>query len=334
MIMGTNHHHHATKSQRSKKSQPKAKISSKLVTLAVAGALIWVGGHALASAHTLPPMLQGTHSTPPSVSGGAATASTKASASRQPDGGPAAAAIEHTAKSAANGSASQSSLAGFTVQAFEATGAKTDGYEVNNWTKLSDKFESEKQLSDVVTKLEQELHMASPKTVSHHDSGDGHSGQTFYEAYGSWGDQTNVSVTASSFKFASGPDETILVIRADSTGSNLKAFADAVSQIQTAVQSLGAQPQISCCVEGFLDAKMNGGQSESLVRKTFKAVAASEIEGVQTGSLTSISGYSTKLPQYILTRGRKMNIQVGLHYDTVHQRTNVVVGAPIVTVTY
>jgi len=225
-------------------------------------------------------------------------------------------------------------LATFTERAFAATGAQMSGYAIHDWSQLSYQFESVRQIGEIVDKLGQELGIQMEKKIQNNIAGDGHSGQTFSEVYGTWADSTNISVTVSSFRFRTGQEETILVISVTSNGHNLTDYQGDVVRIQKALTSIGASQQISACIEGSRGDMMSGGQAQLLIKHAFESVGATSVEGVQTSELSSVSGYSAESPQYILTRGRKMNIQIGIHNDTVHQRTNIVVGTPIITVTY
>lgn len=283
-------------------------MKGKLVTLVAGCALIWLGAHSAIS-----------------------QASTTAAAVAKNIGFPS----TTVAGTRSATSSATDPLAHYIEAAFAVTHATVDGYEIHNWSQISNNFQNSRQISQTVDRLGQELEIQNSKTISHTMEGDGQSGETFYELYGTWADGTAVTVTESSFRMPNpSQDETILIIRADSSSQNLASFDSGIQKMRKALASINARPQISACIEGFRDARMSGGQENGLIADVFSTVHANKVEGVQTSDVTSISGYSTELPQYILTAGQKMNIQVGLHYDSAHQRTNVVIGAPIITVTY
>ncbi|MBX5437739.1 MAG: YwmB family TATA-box binding protein [Alicyclobacillaceae bacterium] len=96
----------------------------------------------------------------------------------------------------------------------------------------------------------------------------------------------------------------------------------------------GGSPQLSACVEGSLSARLVGARQPYMIRRAFEAVHASRVEGVQSGVETSVSGYTPLAPMYILSNGRRMNLQVAVHFDRYHQRTDVLVGTPIILATY
>ncbi|MCL6454634.1 MAG: YwmB family TATA-box binding protein [Alicyclobacillus sp.] len=225
-------------------------------------------------------------------------------------------------------------IARFTEQAFTATGAEVSGYAVNTWSQVSATYETDRQIGQLLDKVVQELGIQNAKKISRQSGGDGHAAESIAEVYGAWADETRVSATVSSFRFTNQQAETLLVISAASTGHDLKQYEREIATVQSALQGVGLQPEIRACIEGSRGAMMSGGQAEAVIRHAFQSVEAKSVEGVQTSGLVSISGYSTEMPQYILTRGQKMNIQIGIHNDVARNRTNVVVGTPVITVTY
>jgi hypothetical protein len=194
---------------------------------------------------------------------------------------------------------------------------------------LNDNFMSERELHQVADKVKQDLHLQGAKWMTHTDTS-----ENFAEVDGSWSDNTEVSITLSSMRDSNTQSTTILIVRAHHSGRDFVRLASEVAMIRKAVTGSGCTPQISTCIEGFTNARMMGVQADGLVTRAFSAVGAHRVEGVKSDLLTSISGYSSKAPGYIQTNGQKMNLQVAVHYDAYHHRTNVLVGTPIITETY
>jgi hypothetical protein len=212
---------------------------------------------------------------------------------------------------------------------FTATNANVDGYLIHNWSQLNDNFMSERELRQAADKLKQDLHIQGAKWMTHADAS-----ENFEEVYGSWSDNTDISVTLSSMRYSSTQSTTVLVVHAHHAGKGFVRLASEVAMVRKAVTNSGCAPQISTCIEGFTNARMMGVQVDGLVTRAFSAVGAHRVEGVKSDLVTSISGYSSKAPGYIQTNGQKMNLQVAVHYDAYHHRTNVLVGTPIITETY
>ncbi|MCL6627219.1 MAG: YwmB family TATA-box binding protein, partial [Alicyclobacillus shizuokensis] len=127
--------------------------------------------------------------------------------------------------------------------------------------------------------------------------------------------------------------------RAQPSGSGKRAarttdLAQLLARLRETAESTGGKAQISACIEGSLSARLIGAQQRQVIQQAYEAVHAARVEGVQSDLETSVSGYTPLAPTYILTDGRRMNLQVAVHYDAYHRRTDVLVGTPIILSTY
>jgi len=149
---------------------------------------------------------------------------------------------------------------------------------------------------------------------------------------GSTSGPTVAASAAAAAAVASG--SSLMTVRVDGQASSLAGFAPVLQKLETAIASLHVLPQISACIEGSTNGTILGDSVTRVVSQAFDAVGAHEVEGLKTNLVTSMSGYSPEESNVILTNGHPMNLQVALHFDTVTHRTNVLVGTPIITVTY
>ncbi|UOF91559.1 YwmB family TATA-box binding protein [Fodinisporobacter ferrooxydans] len=214
-------------------------------------------------------------------------------------------------------------------QAFAATGATQSGYNVHDWTVIDQNYHSEADLRTYSQKLNDLIHIENPSTYSSSDGS-----RNVYQIRGSWGTSTKVSMILTSMKFPGSNPQTTLVIRAESKSGNRTQLSNDIEKIKKTTALTNVRPQISTCIEGFVSDRMNKVETNALISKTFKSVQATEVEGVKSDLVTSISAYSPMSQDYILTNGKKMNLQVAVHYDSYRHRTQVLVGSPIVTIEY
>ncbi|MCF8567176.1 YwmB family TATA-box binding protein [Alicyclobacillus tolerans] len=219
--------------------------------------------------------------------------------------------------------------AAYLERSFIATHAQVSNYEVNNWSQLSQKAESLAQLSQQADRFAQEIHLRSPKKNKYQAAG-----ENYLQLTGLTDGGAQVFAVFSSLQGQANTSESILTVRVDGTAKDLSRFPAVLNTLNRGLVSIGAIPQISACLEGTLDAKLSRDYADKVVQQAFAAVHASRVEGIQTGQVTSISGYSPLERTFILTNGQKMNLQVAVHYDAYHHRTNVLVGTPIITRTY
>lgn len=255
--------------------------------------------------------------------------------------------LHHTASAnaAPNPAAEAQQTAHFLEQSFAATKAKVAGYEINNYSTLSNfgtKTNQGNQASTPISVVElareasrftQEFPLQNTKTYKYEAAN-----EVYYEVTGNGPDHTHVTATLSSFHYPnaqpSAANTAVLTVRVDGETTNLTHFESVLKKVEIGVSSLKVLPQISACIEGTTSAKIIGDSANKVVDAAFNVVGAKRVEGLQTKLETSISGYSPEGSTVILTNGHKMNLQVAVHYDSVHKRTNILVGTPIITVTY
>ncbi|QQE78760.1 YwmB family TATA-box binding protein [Alicyclobacillus sp. SO9] len=214
-------------------------------------------------------------------------------------------------------------------RSFAGTGAKMNFFEVHSWAQLNRSFTSQKSLENIALSLEKEIPVQKAKTLKRADKN-----EHFYEIYGQRGAHSNVAIILSSFRFPNAQNETILIIREDSQSNKPQKLTAEYRLVKNAEAKRGIQPEISACIKGIRNDRISGGQKTQVVHNAFAAVGAKSIGGIDTKNVTSISGYSPESAQYITSNKKRMNVQVGLHYDNLHHRTNIVVGAPYITITY
>jgi len=225
--------------------------------------------------------------------------------------------------------ASSADMGSFLTEAYTATGASVEGYTVHNWSVLDQQYRTPDQLKQLGHTLNKSFGIAGAEETATSD------GDTVsYALRGTWANGAQVQIVLKSMKFTEHAPQTALVLRVEKDGQELGDFTHAIEKVRDTALGANAVPQISTCIKGFLADKMEGGESNALVEKTFSAVNAKEIEGVRSDLVTSVSGYSPYSKDYIVTNGNKMNLQVAVHYDAHQGKTRVLVGSPIVTIEY
>lgn len=223
----------------------------------------------------------------------------------------------------------------FLETAMAATGASPDGYAIHDWTVLNHQFIDKQALQSIGQQLKQDFNITKAKVTTRSEQN-----QMFWQVDGQWSNSTNVRLvltsllgTSTSGK-TSAANETVLTITALGSDSSLANFAQQYDHIENMVASVQGTPQMSAYLTGALKAQVSESQANILASKALKAVNATSVEALRTKWETSVSGYANDALTYIDTNGKRMNIQVAVHDDTYHHRTDVLVGTPIITTTY
>jgi hypothetical protein len=158
--------------------------------------------------------------------------------------------------------------------------------------------------------------------------------QTSYTLRGEWQNGAAAQIVMTSMKFQSHAPQTVLVLRVERETKDLDDYSQSIKRVAETAKLANSIPQISTCIKGLRADKMEDVALNEMVKNVFAKVKAKEIEGVRSELVTSVSGYSPLTKDYIVTNGKKMNLQVAAHYDGHLGKTRVLVGSPIVTIEY
>ncbi|WP_067624837.1 YwmB family TATA-box binding protein [Alicyclobacillus acidiphilus] len=223
----------------------------------------------------------------------------------------------------------------FLDDALQATNASATGYAIHDWTTLNQQFLTVQDLAKVGGKLVQEFGLVNANITSRQVKN-----ESFWQVDGSWPNGTNVQLVLTSLPGSGSVDDidssaqTVLTITA--LGSNLTkdVFASQYDQVERMVAAVEGTPQMSAYLTGFIPTEVSESTANKLAAQALAAVDATTVEALRTSLETSVSGYSENAPTYILTNGRRMNVQVAVHQDSYRHGTDVYIGTPIITTTY
>ncbi len=217
--------------------------------------------------------------------------------------------------------------------AFRATGAAYSGFEIHDWTTLSDTFRPESALRATASRLAAELGGRHLHYYGHVDSRDHVALFT-----GTYGTRSHLSVELASLRLV--PAQTVLVVRIwrqEATGGAARVFSRLpamYADVQRAVRSIGGRPTVNASLFGHIDRLLAPAQRSRTVDAAFGAVAALPLQPMVLPYTTSVAGFAAAGIPYIVGGTQRLDLQVALHEDHFNHYTRVLVGSPILTVEY
>lgn len=223
----------------------------------------------------------------------------------------------------------------FLNSALAATNATPSGYAIHDWTTVNNQFLQMGGLASIGTGLVQEFGLVNAKITSRQAKN-----ESYWQVDGQWSDSTNVRIVLTSLPAAGSGQtvdtqaQTVLTITALGDNNTESAFAGQYDQVEHMVAAVQGTPQMSAYLTGSLGDVVTETQANAIAAGALQADGASLVESLRTSLETSLSGYATTPSTYILTNGKRMNLQVAVHADSYHQRTDIYVGTPIITTTY
>lgn len=93
-------------------------------------------------------------------------------------------------------------------------------------------------------------------------------------------------------------------------------------------------PQLALTLTGTIPGQLNEPQRTAKMKAMFRAAGARRVEAVADGDLSSYSGYTPDLPQYVLVGVRKINFNVAFRYHSNDDQTYILVGTPLLNGEY
>lgn len=220
--------------------------------------------------------------------------------------------------------------AAYLERSFRATNAQVNGFLVHNYSQINECFLSQREIAHIANELQRHFNFTDVRGIEES------SNRTHrYSLKGTLLNAVCVSIVVSSFRgVPHDSNSTVLVIRARSSADNLYNLNTTLTSVAQAVASIRAMPQLSSYISGQIPEKLVGEKAKGMISAALWAVHAKTVEGIESHFMTSVSAYSSKGPMCILTNNRKMNLQVAVHYDEYHQRSNILVGTPIIVDSY
>ena len=210
------------------------------------------------------------------------------------------------------------------IKSFTETNAEVEAYWLSvgqpylQFTGDNDLLENGKQLSEVL-----ELPVSTIlKDINN---------QLIYHTIGTWGKGTEIELQLK--RVSNQDNRTYLIFRLKGQES-VEDLSEFYSKLDSKLQQIQITPVINACIQGFINDKLNNDQQFVLIKGILESLQASEIEQLDTALVKSISAYTPKLNNSIITGGQKMNLQVASHVNNLDNKTILTLGTPIITIEY
>lgn len=214
-------------------------------------------------------------------------------------------------------------------QAFHATHAQVEQYSVRGWALMKGKWMEREEAIHLANRLASSMNMKGmEEQVSEKTD------ETQVKIYGEWDDQTHIGISVLSMKHPQMDVQTVAIVKIDDTTRSLDQLDKTWAQLQKAAYINGIPMEIGTTLQGTVNIRMNEQQQGQWIKDAFSSVGAKEVEGFQSPLLTSLSAYSPKIEDNIISNKHAVNLQIAVHDDTFHQTTRVVLGSPVITVEY
>jgi hypothetical protein len=100
------------------------------------------------------------------------------------------------------------------------------------------------------------------------------------------------------------------------------------------LHSSGGIPSISSCLVGWINGKLDNGEWTDILSHSFALLDATHIDEMDDTRVSSVIGYSSRLPGDLLIDGVRVNINMASRYSSADNRTYITLGTPIIAREY
>ncbi|WP_134702573.1 YwmB family TATA-box binding protein [Ammoniphilus sp. YIM 78166] len=128
--------------------------------------------------------------------------------------------------------------------------------------------------------------------------------------------------------------DSYLTVKLSAEPLALDALKQHYLHVYQGLESSQILPHFNTCVQGFYNVTLENDVQLMKLRKLLDLLGAEVVEQVADPTVISISAYTSRLSSYILTNGRPMNVQAGIHVDQLLGLTRITIGTPIITIEY
>lgn len=105
-------------------------------------------------------------------------------------------------------------------------------------------------------------------------------------------------------------------------------------KVAVILQDFGSGSRINTCLVGYLDGKLVKDEWLERIQRAFTAVQATLDPVMFDENVVSCTGYTKDIDDYVMSNGRRINLNIAMRYSETENRTYMVIGSPIITREY
>jgi hypothetical protein len=215
--------------------------------------------------------------------------------------------------------------------AMEVTGAALSQFSINGWTKLPSSHYDDKELAEIVEKSLLTLGLKAGQYDLKYSKSERH---RLVRAEATE-DHKQIVVTAQVIypTWSEKAAEVYLVINIEAAAEHAPISAWH-KKVVTAIDGVGGTPHISTCLIGWLDGKLEKNEWIKRLELAGQILVMTNINILDQPGFASIVGYSPIIPEWVDVGDKRINVNLAMRYNSVEDRTYVLIGSPVITGEY
>jgi hypothetical protein len=112
------------------------------------------------------------------------------------------------------------------------------------------------------------------------------------------------------------------------------SMEEAANIIKDAFENYHIKPVINTIITGSFPGRLDKNQEDDVLRRVIKSTGAKKIEGVRDKNLLSVSAYSPFIKESVKVKGKDVNLNLAIRYNSYESKTYIWLAAPVITTEY
>lgn len=211
------------------------------------------------------------------------------------------------------------------LKAFESSEAAVEEVNMNAYVNIENVFKTPSEGKKICLEIAKKLQV---KDETIEDTSTEENTQIYMEGKSEEGGVIRIIVQGTAYEEIKETNLVVDVIENKLTDLDLLA--------EKMKEALGVYGKVTLtsCITGSYIGELDDAQKEEVAKNVMKILQAKEIEGFREENMISITGFSSKIKDYISYGGHKVNINVALRYNSYENKTYLWIATPLIAIGY
>ncbi len=210
----------------------------------------------------------------------------------------------------------------------KATGADILESTISGWSKINEEFMTPEQIAHEMDHIILMINPEKDSIARFEDSSDVVNKEILYASSGN----KSYAIAIESIQNDEKAETYMIVdLYIDQSCDDLNNERE---KLELIFKDKGRILKFDTCVIGTFDGKLSDRDMKEKIQKALKAVKAKPVEAAELEELNSVAAYSENLGAFILSGGKKVNMQVAMRYSSYDDKTYIWIGTPLIHIEY
>ncbi|SHJ65800.1 YwmB family TATA-box binding protein [Paramaledivibacter caminithermalis] len=209
---------------------------------------------------------------------------------------------------------------------FTESGAVFDHVNINSYVIIKDEFKTIDNVTKICNDISEKLNIKEINLKKENDEN-----YCFINARGIIEEGEYVTVIVQSSRSVDLRESSIVVDVIET--KEQYDLEELCSKIRYILSSYG-KVNLNINLSGYYNGLVSNKELQENINKLLNIIGAKKVEGISEDKVISITGYTPNIKKHISYCGRKANINIASRYNSYENRTDILIGTPLIVLEY